>query len=119
MKTPEGRQAQSGVVGEQLTLIDPPPFSPIWPKRGSLPERALHMLLDGKRIDHADFIKHACGWRLAAAIHDLRELGWPVQTIEVPRPTKHAPRRVIGLYVLELKYVAMALLIAKGANDEQ
>lgn len=117
MKTPERRQASSGVVAEQLTLIDPPPFSPIWPKRGSLPERALRMLMDGRRIDHKDFIEHSCGWRLAAAIHELRGLGWPVDTIEVPRPTKHAPRRVIGLYRLAPKYTAMALSISKGTSD--
>ena len=36
MKTPERRQASSG-VGEQLHLIESRPFSPVWPKRSSLP----------------------------------------------------------------------------------
>lgn len=119
MKTPERRQAQSGVWGEQLSLLDPPEFSPIWPKHGSLAERALHMLMEGKWIDHKDFIERACGWRLAHAVYELRRLGWPVQTIEVPQPTKNVPRRVIGLYFLERRYVAMALSLAQGRLHEQ
>lgn len=42
MKTPERRQASSG-VGEQLHLIEPPPFSPTYPPRSSLPGRAVAM----------------------------------------------------------------------------
>ena len=52
MKTPERRQASSGVVGEQLNLIDPPPFSPIWPSPSSLPGKALTLLLAGRTLTH-------------------------------------------------------------------
>lgn len=113
MKTPERRQASSG-AGEQLTLIDPPPFCPTLPKSGSLPYRALRMLASGKLIDHQDFESHTESWRLAAAIFTLRVLGWPVETIEKPSPTEHCPQRVIAIYKLDAKYSAQAFPI-KGS----
>ena len=77
-KAPRVSQAH-GASAEQLTLLPPPPFSPSWPKRGSLPDRALKALMDGRLIDHEDFIESASSWRLAAAIFTLRTLGWPVE----------------------------------------
>lgn len=103
-------------MAEQMTLLPPPPFSPSWPKRGSLPDRALKALMDGRLIDHEDFIESASSWRLAAAIFTLRTLGWPVETIEIPSPTEQCPRRVIALYKLDAKYTAQALAIAGGAD---
>jgi len=105
MKTPERRQASTG-AGEQLTLIDPPPFCPTLPKPGSLPHRALHMLASGKMIDHQDFEIFTESWRLAAAIFTLRALGWPVETVEISSPTEHCPHRVIALYKLDAHYAA-------------
>jgi len=119
MKTPERRQASSGVVGEQLTLIDPPPFSPSWPKRGTLPDRALAMLMSGRMFDHPDFELNTESWRLGAAIFTLRTLGWPVETIEIPSPTEQCPRRTVALYKLDARYTAQALAIAGGAAHAQ
>jgi len=107
MKTPERHQASSG-AGEQLTLIDPPPFCPTLPKPRSLPHRALQMLVSGKMIDHQDFESLTESWRLAAAIFTLRVLGWPVETIEIPSPTEHCPHRSIALYKLDARYSAAA-----------
>ena len=116
MKTPERRQATSGVVGNQLTLIDPPPFCPSWPKHGTLAERALKMLMDGHMIDHPDFELSTESWRLGAVIFTLRTLGWPIETIEIPSPSAHCPTRIIALYKLDSKYVAQVLAIAGGAH---
>lgn len=100
MKTPERRQASSG-VGEQLYLIEPPPFSPIWSKRSSLPGRALAALLRGERLRHPRFEVMTGSWRLAEPVRKLRhQFGWPVQTIEIEAPTAENPTRVIGEYVL-------------------
>jgi hypothetical protein len=100
MKTPGRRQATSG-VGEQLNLIEPPPFSPRWPKRSSLSGRALSELLRGHHLKHLDFIGTTGSWRLAEPIRKLRhDYGWPVETLEIPSPTAENPGRIIGEYLL-------------------
>jgi hypothetical protein len=68
-----------------------PAVLPTWPKRGTLADRALGMLMDGRLIDHPDFENSTQSWRLGAVIFTLRTLGWPVETIEVPSPTDIAP----------------------------
>lgn len=106
----------TGAFGEQLSFLPPPPFCPTWPQRGTLADRALKTLMDGKLIDHSDFIESTQSWRLGAVIFTLRTLGWPVETIEVPSPTKQCPDRIIALYRLDGKYTAQALAINGGAN---
>ena len=113
-ETPTRDQA-TGVSGEQLSFLPPPPFCPTWPKRGTLADRALGMLMDGRLIDHPDFENSTQSWRLGAVIFTLRALGWPVETIEVPSPTEHSPDRIIALYRLDGKYTAQALAMNGGA----
>ena len=105
----------AGALGEQLTLIDPPPFCPAWPKRNTLADRALKLFLDGRVFDHPDFLEGAGSWRLAAVVFQLRALGWPIETIEVPSPTDEFPARVIALYRLPAKFAALALATMTGA----
>jgi hypothetical protein len=50
----------AGASGEQLSFLDPVPFSPTWPKPNTLADRALSRFLDGQVIDHPDFMG-ACG----------------------------------------------------------
>ena len=101
MKTPERRQAIPGVVGEQLCLIDPPPFSPIYPKATTLAGEALSLLLAGEALTHPEFEARTCSWRLSEPIRALRhDFGWPVRTIEIPAPTHERPDRYIAKYVL-------------------
>jgi hypothetical protein len=113
-KAPTTLQAD-GALGEQLTLIDPPPFCPSWPKRNTLADRALKLFLDGRVFDHPDFIEGSGSWRLAAFVFELRALGWPVETIEVPSPSEEHPGRTVALYKLPAKYAAMALAATAGA----
>lgn len=40
MKKAPNNLPAAGALGEQLTLIDPPPFCPGWPTRNSLADRA-------------------------------------------------------------------------------
>ena len=100
MKTPERRQAFSGVVGEQLTLIDPPPFSPQFPPASSLSHTALKLLLSGRPLTHPEFEDLTGSWRLGAYICTLRELCWPVQTNDIPSPSPDCPDRVIAEYLM-------------------
>ena len=107
----------AGALGEQLSFIDPQPFCPTWPKRNTLADHALRLFLDGRVFDHPDFMG-ACGsWRLAAVVFQLRTLGWPVETIEIPSPSEEHPGRTIALYKLPAKYAAQALATMAGASQ--
>lgn len=85
---------------EQLTLFALPPMCPTWPQRGTLAERALALLLEGRNLDHPTFEAETGSWRLAAVVFELRELGWPVQTTEKLLPTPNCPTRHIATYCL-------------------
>ena len=114
-KAPTTYQADGALV-EQLSFLDPLPFCPTWPKRNSLADRALRMLLDGKVFDHPDFIAGCGSWRLAAVVFQLRMLGWPIETIDVPSPSAEHPGRTIALYKLPAKYAAEALALMAGGT---
>ena len=107
----------AGALGEQLTLIDPPPFCPSWPTRNSLADRALKMFLDGQIFDHPDFIGVCGSWRLAAIVFKLRVLGWPIDTVDIPSPREGQPERTIALYKLSSKVAAQAFALMSGASD--
>jgi hypothetical protein len=112
-KAPHNLRAPEA-LGEQLTLIDPPPFCPVWPTRNTLADRALKLFLDGRVFDHPDFLSGSGSWRLAAVVFQLRALGWPIDTIEVPSPSEEHPGRTIALYKLPAKYTAEALAQLAG-----
>lgn len=104
------------IPGEQLSFLPPVPFNPTWPTRGTLADRALGAMLDGLPIDHPAFENNTSSWRLGAVIFNLRALGWPIETIDVPSPTAEMPNRTIALYRLPAKFVAMALAISSGGQ---
>jgi hypothetical protein len=115
-KAPAPTKTQ-GADGEQLSFLPPPPFSPSWPTKGTLADKALGMFMDGQMFDHPDFESRTESWRLGAVVFTLRSLGWPIETVEVPSPTKDCPDRVIALYRLDGKFVAQALVITTGRAD--
>lgn len=43
----------------------------------------LEALQRGDTLTHVDGLNRGWGWRLAADIHALREMGWPIETLEV------------------------------------
>lgn len=99
-------------TGEQLTFLEPAPFSPQWPTKGTLSDKALGMFMDGQVFDHPDFECRTQSWRLGAVVFTLRALGWPIETIEIPSPTPACPDRLIALYRLDGKYTAQALAMS-------
>ena len=101
---------------EQLSFLPPSPFCPSWPTKGTLADKALGIFMDGRMIDHPDFESITQSWRLGAVVFTLRTLGWPIETIEVPSPTEQSHGRVIALYHLPTKYVAMALAQNGGVS---
>jgi hypothetical protein len=108
--------ALSKTLGEQLSFFPSPPFNPTWPMRGTLADKALGMLMDGRMIDHPDFENTTQSWRLGAVIFSLRTLGWPIETVDLPSPTVDMPSRTIALYHLPAKFIAMALALSSGGN---
>ena len=65
-------------------------------------------------LTHPDFQAITQSWRLGAYVGRLRDLGWPIETIEILAPTDENPIRVIALYHLAARYVADALALRKG-----
>ena len=53
---------------------------PTYPPAHNLEGRTLRRLLEGRRLSSAEFLDECGGSRLAAAIHVLRESGWPVES---------------------------------------
>ena len=115
-KAPAPTKTQGAFDAEQLSFLDPPPFSPSWPANGSLADRALQMLMQGLPITHPDFQRETQSWRLGAVIFTLRSLGWPVETLEVPSPTEDNPSRFIARYVLPARYRACGVQHGKRAG---
>lgn len=102
---------ETGAFGEQFSFLPPPLFCPTWPAKGTLADSALTMFMDGRMIDHPDFEAATQSWRLAAVVFQLRDLGWPIESIEIPSPTADAPGRAIALYYLPTRIVAKALAL--------
>lgn len=107
---------ETGAFGEQLSFLPPLPFYPTWPTKGTLADRALAMFMNGRMINHPDFESITQSWRLAAVVYQLRALGWPIESIEIPSPTVEAPDRAIALYHLPARIVTKALALNGGAN---
>lgn len=109
--TPQAVPVDAGglAVPEQLSFLPPPPFSPTWPTKGTLPDVALSMFLAGQMLDHSDFEANTQSWRLSAVVFQLKELGWPIESFSIPSPTDDNPSRVVSLYHLPAKWAALAL----------
>lgn len=99
MKNPSRRQAVPGF--EQLSFLPAPEFNPVWPKSQTLPDRCLLMMLGGQSLTHREFLDAAGSWRLAAVVYTLRELGWPIESEEIPAPIADAAERYIARYYLD------------------
>ena len=101
MKQVPDRANDQGTRGQQMYLLEPPPFSPTYPNRSSLAGEALAMLLNGQSITHPDFLYSTASWRLSQPIHELRQHpGWPIEVSEIPAPTRERPARYIAAYFL-------------------
>lgn len=82
MKNPDRRQASSGF--EQMSFLPPLDFNPTYPNPSTLPSIALARMQKGERLTQPSFgLKH---WRLAAYIKELKYLGWPIESMDVPCP---------------------------------
>lgn len=108
MKKAPASTKTTEAFGEQLSFLPPPPFCPTWPTKGTLPDRALALFMEGRVLTTPDFQEVTKSWRLGATIHSLRDMGWPIDGITIPSPTEITPGRLITLYRLAGKYIALA-----------
>ena len=65
-----------------------------YPTIGTMPSRALALLLQGRGITHLDFWRIANTYRLSDPIYQLRQAGWDIQdrreTVPTGDPTKRS-----------------------------
>lgn len=71
-------------VQEPLPGFERPIFAPVMPSAGTRPAEALAMLIANQCIDQRDFLAMHAGWRLAAAVFELRALGWRILSHHAP-----------------------------------
>lgn len=84
---------------EQIPMFEGPVFCPLMPPKNSLSERALFDLLE-RDWTTPEWNDAGNGWRLAAAVQDLKYLGWEPDSIRVGYP---GCKRKIARYSLPMK----------------
>ena len=94
-----------------LPEVPTPPFAPTWPHAGTLAARLLDALLRGYTRTSPEFESITFSWRLAAVVFVLRELGWPIESMDISAPTPECPDRQISRYWLPTDIIAQALLM--------
>lgn len=85
--TPQKKSSASGSVkfvtstdeGFQYRLFDSLPITPPpKPAFGTLGGAALECFLSGRKLIHPQFQEICGSWRLAAAVYELKKMGWPI-----------------------------------------
>jgi hypothetical protein len=79
MTAPAESRGDGGGRVEQGELFERQ-FSAAWPSQYSRGARVLRALLTGS-VTQPDWLHGGEGWRLTAAINELRALGWPVEAV--------------------------------------
>ncbi len=105
-KTPQTKQSH-GVLKEQLTLIPEPSLSPMLPKPNSKESKALQHLLTNP-LTQVIWLEMGEGWRLAATICNLANMGWQISSLRVKTATSH-----VALYQLTSEGHKAANIIRK------
>jgi hypothetical protein len=100
---------------KQTSFLPPPPFAPTWPQPQTLAARALEVFLRAEALTHPQFEAVSFSWRLSAVVAVLRNLGWPIESLDVPSPTFENPHRTIARYHLPQKFIEKAHALNKGA----
>ncbi len=72
--------------GKQLSFLPEPLYNPKYPAPNTIASKALNMFLTGNHISHPQFETATGSWRLAAHVHTLKRLGWPVMTESMGMP---------------------------------
>jgi hypothetical protein len=84
-----------------LPGFEPAALAPVMPTPGTRPAEALAMLIANECIDQRDFLAVRAGWRLAAAVFELRAFGWRIHTHHVPITLANGEAAYIARYALD------------------
>jgi hypothetical protein len=113
-KTRRRLQASNG--SKQISFLPKPDFNPKLPSNNTLVYQALHLMMQGKEISHLDFQVETDSCRLAAYVHDLIKLGWPIQTEGAVLRRKSKPKqRYYSRYFLDKEVITKFSKINGGA----
>lgn len=107
MKNPDSLPASSGF--EQMSFLPAPEFNPVFPTPNTITARLLSFLLNGQSFTHPEFEAITASWRLSAVVFVLRELGWPIESHDIPAPTPECPNRFISRYFLKPETIKAVL----------
>lgn len=116
MKKAPNNFPAAGALGEQLTFLDPPVFSPGLPTPATLADRLLTGFLQGKSFTHPEWQAITKSWRLAATAQKLKDLDWPVQSLPQASPIDGQPDRVIARYELTRDAIAKGRELVRGVR---
>lgn len=94
-------------VPEQMNLpaIPLPPFAPRWPNMGTNDYTALVLFLAGEFVNVERFRQLSDSTRLPAVVSRLKGLGWPIERLTIPEPSRHNRNRFAGVWHLPKKYI--------------
>lgn len=86
----------------QISMLPEPKYNPRWPKKATLASKALFLMLGDMKLTHPLFEALSGSWRLAAHIHILKKLGWPVITDQIDFDGEYdeGRQRHMGVYSL-------------------
>ncbi len=79
----------------------------LYPKIGTMPSRALALLLQGREITHLDFWRIANTYRLSDPVWQLRKSGWDIQDRRATVPTADPTKRSASVAFYRLPETAI------------
>lgn len=86
-----------------------------YPRIGTMPSRALALLLQGSEITHLDFWRIANTYRLSDPVWQLRKSGWDIQDRRATVPTADPTKRSASVAFYRLPDTA----ISAAGNEGQ
>ncbi len=79
-----------------------------YPRIGTMPSRALALLLQGREITHLDFWRIANTYRLSDPVWQLRKSGWDIQDRRATVPTADPTKRSASVAFYRLPDTAIS-----------
>lgn len=89
----------------ELPSIPLPPFAPRWPNMGTGDYTALELFIAGEFVTVERFRQLTESTRLPAAVGRLKKLGWPIDKVTVPEPSRRNRSRHVAVFHLPKKYI--------------
>lgn len=96
-------QVRANSTPQQASLpgIERANGAPLMPTPNTRAAEALALLVQHGHLDQREFLDDCGGWRLAAAVHVLRGLGWPIETVRIAVTLANGEDAHIARYVLD------------------